>query len=69
MQHKLAPLRSFIQSRRPAELSLSLREIEEIIGCRLPVMASMPRWWAGHSEASMDEHLAVWRELGYVATM
>lgn len=69
MEKRLSPLKQFIKVRRPAELRLSLGEIEEIIGGRLPASASMPRWWAGPTELGLDGHQRVWQDLGYSAIM
>ncbi|WP_421931762.1 DUF7662 domain-containing protein [Phenylobacterium sp.] len=69
MELKLARLQDFLRARYPAELHLSLKEIEEIICGRLPAPAARPRWWVGPLDPGQERHERAWREVGYAAAM
>lgn len=69
MEITLAPLRRYLRDRYPTELRLSLGEIEEIIGARLPAVASAARWWTGAPAPGARTYRTVWTEIGYEAAL
>ncbi len=69
METTLAPLRRYLRDRYPTELRLSLGEIEEIIGVRLPAGASAARWWTGAEAREARSYWVVWTEIGYEAAL
>jgi hypothetical protein len=69
LEKTLAPLRRYLRDHYPTELRLSLGEIEEIVGQRLPHGAAAARWWTGVKDPKDAPHQSVWTALGYEATM
>ena len=64
---KYAPLAAFLRRQKSAEVDLSFRDIERIVGGILPKAASLEVWWrVDTARAPMPQHLA-FAEAGFVA--
>jgi len=63
---KYDPLRDYLLKQRYEEFILNFREIEEIIGDRLPDTAASSNWWANLNDAYHVQREA-WRDTGYNA--
>ena len=65
---KYDPLRDYLMRQRLRELTLSLREIEEIIGARLPRSCELPQWWANSTNRNKRRpQREAWRAARYDA--
>lgn len=64
---KYAPLAAFLRRQKGAEVDLSFRDIERIVGGILPKAASLEDWWrVDAAKAPMPQHLA-FADAGFVA--
>lgn len=64
---KYAPLASFLRRQKRAEVDLTFRDIERIVGGILPKAATLDGWWrADPSGSRMPQHVA-FAEAGFVA--
>ena len=64
---KYAPLAAFLRRQKSAEVDLSFRDIERIVGGILPKAASLEVWWrVDTARAPMPQHLA-FADAGFVA--
>lgn len=64
---KYAPLASFLRRQKRAEVNLTFRDIERIVGGILPKAAAVDGWWrADPSEPLMPQHIA-FADAGFVA--
>ncbi len=62
---KYRPLFDYLHQRTEAEVTLTLAEIEALLGKKLPSSARSNRgWWSNRSQGTQA---AAWREAGYVA--
>ncbi len=69
MKTKYEPLEIYLQnqSRSKNEVSLSFREIEQIIGASLPASAhSYQAWWANQKDVSTRSQAKAWLSAGFV---
>ena len=64
---KYDPLRDFLTRSRQVELSLSLSEIEEILGFALCRSAETPQFWANIKGTTQHTQFRAWRDAGYDA--
>lgn len=65
---KYHPLRDYLMNQRARELTLTFREIENIIGDKLPKSADRPQFWANvKSDDYGHTQRETWREAGYDA--
>jgi len=65
---KYAPLRDYLQRQRASEFELTFKEIETIIGSRLPTSAERPQWWANPSDPDTTHVQGeAWRAASYEA--
>ncbi|MGH8291527.1 MAG: DUF7662 domain-containing protein [Steroidobacteraceae bacterium] len=65
---KYAPLRDYLMRQKYREFELTFKEIEAIIGGRLPSTADRPQWWANVSDpATTHVQREAWRSAGYDA--
>jgi hypothetical protein len=69
LKEKLDPLRRYLMGRRPTELRLSLREIEDIIGAKLPPAATSARWWGAGRDDALGQQALIWQAVGYEAAL
>lgn len=68
MKTKYEPLEIYLQNQPGAkkEVSLSFREIEEIIGASLPVSArTYQAWWANQKDVSTRSQAKAWLSAGF----
>lgn len=64
---KYAPLASFLRRQKRAEVDLTFRDIERIVGGILPKAAAVDAWWrANPSGPLMPQHMA-FADAGFVA--
>ncbi|MDZ4113272.1 MAG: toxin-antitoxin system, antitoxin component [Brevundimonas sp.] len=64
---KYAPLTSYLRRQKQAELELTFRDIERIVGGILPKAANDARWWlAGESDTLQPQHIAL-AQAGFIA--
>ncbi|MDI1281763.1 toxin-antitoxin system, antitoxin component [Brevundimonas sp.] len=64
---KYAPLTSFLRRQKRAEVDLTFRDIERIVGGILPKAAAVDGWWrADPSGQLMPQHIA-FADAGFVA--
>lgn len=64
---KYAPLASFLRRQKRAEVDLTFRDIERIVGGILPKAAAMDGWWRPEpSGPLMPQHIA-FADAGFVA--
>ena len=64
---KYAPLSDYLASSGLVFIPMSFRDIENIIGCKLPQSASRyPTWW--HSRSSNHVNAVAWLNVGYKPT-
>jgi hypothetical protein len=64
---KYAPLTSFLRRQKQAEVDLTFRDIERIVGGILPKAAAVDGWWrADPSGPLMPQHIA-FANAGFVA--
>jgi hypothetical protein len=64
---KYEPLAAFLKAKGAGEVRLSFREIEKILGAKLPPSAYQHRpWWA--NEARGHVHAKAWLDAGYETT-
>lgn len=64
---KYTPLAAFLRRQTGAEVDLSFRDIERIVGGILPKAASLEDWWrANPAREQMPQHLA-FADAGFVA--
>lgn len=64
---KYAPLATFLRRQKHAEVDLTFRDIERIVGGILPKAAAVDGWWtAGPAGKIMPQHVA-FAEAGFVA--
>jgi hypothetical protein len=65
---KYDPLHDYLCAQNLRELVLTFKEIEEIIGDRLPASATRPQWWE-NATAPNTSHVQckAWRAAGYNA--
>jgi hypothetical protein len=69
MKTKYAPLEIYLQNHSVSknEVSLSFREIEQIIGASLPASAhSYQAWWANQKDVSTRPQAKTWLNAGFV---
>ena len=62
------PLRDYLQSQRASFITLSFRDIEDLIGGPLPASAMRPQWWANVKDPNtthVQRH--AWGNAGYDA--
>ena len=61
---KYEPLKAFLSNSRRADIPMTFDEIEEIIGCKLPLKSSRhPAWWSNNP--SNNPMTRAWLEAGY----
>jgi hypothetical protein len=67
MPSKYAPLVTFLaaQSAKTSTVTLTLVDVEEMIGTALPPSAKARRWWVNCEES---KHALLWLEAGWVVT-
>ena len=64
---KYAPLSSFLRRQKCAEVDLTFRDIERIVGGILPKAAAVEGWWrAGPEGPLMPQHIAL-ADAGFIA--
>ena len=64
---KYTPLAAFLRRQKRAEVDLTFRDIERIVGGILPKAAAVDGWWRAAPEgALMPQHLA-FADAGFVA--
>ncbi len=64
---KYAPLATFLRRQKRAEVDLTFRDIERIVGGILPKAATTDGWWRGDPSApQMPQHVA-FADAGFVA--
>ncbi|WOB79921.1 toxin-antitoxin system, antitoxin component [Brevundimonas nasdae] len=64
---KYAPLASYLRRQKRAEVDLTFRDIERIVGGILPKAATADGWWrAEPAEPLMPQHIA-FADAGFVA--
>jgi hypothetical protein len=65
---KYDPLRDYLSRQHARELELTFKEIEAMVGSRLPVSATRPQWWS-NVKSRMTTHVQreAWRDAGYDA--
>lgn len=64
---KYAPLATFLRRQKRAEVDLTFRDIERIVGGILPKAATMDGWWrADPLRPQMPQHVA-FADAGFVA--
>ncbi len=63
---KYAPLRDYLLRQKHREFELTFKEIEAIVGFKLPVSADRPQWWANQKAAGRAQREA-WRAAKYDA--
>ncbi len=64
---KYAPLAAFLRRQKRAEVDLTFRDIERIVGGILPKAAAVDGWWRADPEGSlMPQHIA-FADAGFVA--
>ena len=64
---KYTPLASFLRRQKRAEVDLTFRDIERIVGGILPKAAAVDGWWrADPSAPLMPQHIA-FADAGFVA--
>ncbi|QTN18158.1 toxin-antitoxin system, antitoxin component [Brevundimonas sp. AJA228-03] len=64
---KYAPLATFLRRQKQAEVDLTFRDIERIVGGILPKAATTDGWWrADPSGPEMPQHVA-FADAGFVA--
>jgi hypothetical protein len=66
MTSKYEPLRENLAKRPRGEFTLTFKQIEEILGFRLPQSAARPQWWANVVDGHHSQTKA-WREAGFDA--
>ena len=64
---KYDPLRDYLMRQTLREFTLTFREIEDIIGDRLPTNSSTPQWWANIKGQHGHVQREAWRKAGYEA--
>jgi hypothetical protein len=65
---KYDPLRDYLLRQRLQEIILTFREVESILGDRLPAYASKPQWWANIANPKHGRvQREAWRAAGYDA--
>lgn len=65
---KYDPLRDYLLRQRLHQFDLTFREIETIIGFKLPASANRPQWWANVKDPSTTHvQREAWRAAGYDA--
>ena len=65
---KYDPLYDYLRRRGTAEVEMTFRDIERVLGAMLPNSAARPQWWA--NEAEIDtRHVQsfAWQRAGYDA--
>jgi hypothetical protein len=67
MMAKYDPLRDYLMRQTLTELILTFREVENIIGDRLPSTASTPQWWENVKGQHGHVQREAWRAAGYEA--
>lgn len=63
---KYNPLRDYLLKQRLGEFELTFREIESILGFKLPASADRPQWWANQRAEGRPQRES-WRAGGYDA--
>jgi hypothetical protein len=63
---KYDPLQDYLQKQKLREVELSFREIEAIVGFKLPKSADLPQFWANQTGGVRPQRDA-WREAGFEA--
>ena len=64
---KYAPLTIYLRRQKVAEVELSFRDIERIVGGILPKAANVAKWWlSDEGDTLQPQHLA-FREAGFIA--
>ena len=67
---KYDPLRRFLSRQKSQTLTLSLAEIESLIGRLLPKSASRPGWWVDAVDTDPRQiQKDAWREAGFAAEL
>jgi len=64
---KYAPLAAFLRRQKRAEVNLTFRDIERIIGGILPKAAGVDGWWRADASGSMTPQHSAWTDAGFVA--
>ena len=65
---KYDPLNAHLRRRGSAELELAFKEVERIIGSKLPASALRPQWWANRTDPDANHgQCRAWLEAGYEA--
>lgn len=67
---KYDALEGHLRRQRLAELEMSFREIERVIGALLPKSAHRPQWWANERDFdSAHVQCQAWLRAGYEASV
>ena len=66
MGSKYDLLKTELQKRPRGEFTLTFRQIEEVLGFKLPKSAERPQWWANVTGGS-NPHSRSWRQAGFEA--
>lgn len=67
MTSKYEPLEIFLQESRQEKVDLSFRQVEQIIGGRLPKSAYTHRaWWSNQKDLSNRPQARAWRSAGFI---
>ena len=66
---KYDPLREHLRAHSAAELTMTLAEIETVLGTPLPKGAGRPEWWSDPNSTSISDHRLAWIGAGYDAVM
>lgn len=69
LEKLLSHLSRYLKERHPAQLRLSLKEIESIVGTPLPAAARSARWWAASETGASRPQRAAWVVAGYDAAL
>jgi hypothetical protein len=65
---KYDPLRDYLRKQTLREIVLTFKEVEDLIGGRLPASAERPQWWANVTDRQTSHvQRNSWRDAGYDA--
>ena len=65
---KYTPLRDYLMRQSHGEFELTFKQLEEIIGDRLPKSSDRPQWWANVRDPDTSHvQREAWRSAGYDA--
>ena len=61
-------LRDHLRRQRTADIEMTFRDIELVLGCMLPNSAARPQWWANSKQPDKKNvQQSAWRDAGFDA--